>query len=84
MAHHCCFNRHSAIHAIKTESSACISIVLNTDNGFYFVHGLQDSYKNLPGLIFINQRDTWKKGCSWETLGTVDDDSVPSLIWNSK
>jgi len=70
--------------AIGAESMACTSFKLETDQGLYFVHSLnQGSIPGLPGLIFINQRQTWKQGYSWETLITVNNNSGPDLVWKS-
>jgi len=71
--------------AINSESSAGTSFMLKTDQGLYFVHSLnQGDWESVPGLIFINQRNTWKKGYSWEALLQVNDESTPSLVWKSK
>lgn len=71
--------------AFTLKSSACTSFMLKTNNGLYFVHSLnQGDWKSVPGLIFINQRNTWKKGYSWEVLLNVHDTSEPSLVWKSK
>jgi len=67
------------------ESPACTSFMLKTDQGLYFVHSLnQGSWERVPGIIFINQRDTWKKGYSWESLIRVIGDSPPGLVWRSQ
>jgi hypothetical protein len=70
---------------LTLKSSACTSLILKTKDGLYFVHSLnQGDWKSVPGLIFVNQRDAWKKGYSWEALLKVNDESAPSLVWKSK
>lgn len=59
--------------------------MLKTADGLFFVHSLnQGSWESVPGFICINQRDTWKKGYSFEALLQPADESDPSLIWKSK
>jgi len=71
--------------AFTFDSSACTSFMLKTDQGLFFVHSLnQGNVKSVQGLIFINQRNVWKKGYSWENLIKVNADCQPSLIWKSK
>lgn len=67
------------------DSSACTSFMLRTDEGLFFVHSLnQGNVERVQGLIFINQRNVWKKGYSWENLIKVNTDVTPDLIWKSK
>jgi penicillin V acylase-like amidase (Ntn superfamily) len=62
----------------------CTSFLLKQGNALYFAHSLnQGGIPRVQGLIFLNQRDTWKKGYSWENLLKVNQDN-PSLVWKSK
>jgi penicillin V acylase-like amidase (Ntn superfamily) len=70
--------------SLPFDASACTSFKLETDQGLFFAHSLnQGSVPSIPGLVFINQRNVWKKGYSWATLTTVSDESGPSLVWRS-
>ncbi len=73
------------IFVFTLNSSACTSFMLKTPQGLFFVHSLNEgSLPKVDGLIFINQRNVWKKGYSWENLLKVDTGMTPDLIWKSK
>jgi penicillin V acylase-like amidase (Ntn superfamily) len=63
----------------------CTSFLLKKGDALYFAHSLnQGGIPKVQGLIFLNQRDTWKKGYSWENLIKVNKESNPCIIWKSK
>ena len=48
---------------------ACTSFMLETDGGIYFAHSLnQCSMERVEGHVFINPRDTWKRGYGFPVL----------------
>jgi choloylglycine hydrolase len=61
----------------------CTTFLLRTPSGLVMAHSLDHS-ASVPGLVFLNQRNEWKKGFSLETLLTVDSADVPSLVWESR
>jgi len=65
--------------------ASCTSFLLKRDNGLYFAHSLnQENLASVPGMIFLNQRDSWKKGYSWNDLLKVNQETSPSLVWKSQ
>jgi len=69
---------------LAIDLSACTSFLLKTKGSLFFVHSLnQGNWKSVPGLIFFNQRNEWKKGYSWEALLTVGE-TEPSIVWQSQ
>ena len=71
--------------ALNPQLEACTSFQLNAEQGPIIAHSLNfGSVPNIPGAIFINQRDAYKRGYSWEALIQVYDDPAPSLLWKSK
>lgn len=70
---------------IATEAKACTSFMLKTKQGLFFVHSLnQGNVPNVQGNIYINQRNVWKQGYSWENLIEMENEVTPNLIWRSK
>jgi penicillin V acylase-like amidase (Ntn superfamily) len=63
----------------------CTSFLLKQGDALYFAHSLnQGNIPRVQGIIFLNQRDTWKKGYSWENLLKVNQEVSPNLVWKSK
>jgi len=73
------------VSATNSRLSACTSFQLKSENDIVIAHSLNFGIvPSVPGAIYINQRDVYKTGYSWESLIQVNDDPPPNLIWKSK
>jgi choloylglycine hydrolase len=62
----------------------CSTFALKTDKGLFFAHNLDQPGADVPGLIFLNQRDVWKRGYSWARLLDSSMEVSPTMIWKSR
>ncbi len=70
--------------ALGTRAFACTSFTLKQNGNLYFAHSLNmGSFESIPGNVFINKRNVWKNGYSWENLQQTDH-RTPSLVWKSR
>ncbi len=70
---------------LPTPATACTSFMLDTPDGLYFAHSLnQGSMPRVDGGVYTNPRDTWKRGYDFPTLMGQKPDAEPNLIWKSR
>jgi choloylglycine hydrolase len=59
--------------------------MLEAGDGVYFAHSLnQCSLERVDGHVFVNPRDTWKRGFGFPVLLGEQPDDDPELIWRSR
>jgi penicillin V acylase-like amidase (Ntn superfamily) len=61
--------------------SACSTFKLQKGNVLLYGHNLNQPGMNVPGLIFVNKRGTFKIGRSWNEMLSVSKAQPSSLSW---
>ena len=63
---------------------ACSTFMLHAGDSLVFGHNLNENGIDVPGLVFINKRGTFKTGRTWSEIINKDGSNPSSLTWISR
>lgn len=70
---------------LTTTATACTSFMLETDDGLYFAHSLnQGGMPRVNGGAYVNPRGLWKRGYDMPTMMGQTPDADPTLMWQAR